>query len=284
MRSILHCLFLLLLTAFAVVCAQTNSSGAVWATPHDSYSSSIGVLGCKIDTDRVAYWPGSVDCSNICVSLSYEGRSVKLLRVDQSQGAFDISYDAWNYLYTGYSATKKPTSGGPVAMNYENVDASECQDLLHTDGHKLPLSAANSINFLASCLDGDTWVGKNYVLFNILDSLCSWGHDEECTLDWPTANQPTCPNTLGAPVALTTDPVYDVKYPSGQKVDAATGQAVNERDGGDSSNSYSTAGSNDDSDEKEGRAPGRTAPSLHVLAFSIAVPGLLFPFFSTSFR
>ena len=31
-------------------------------TPHDSYSSSVGVLGCKINTDRVAYWPGAVSC------------------------------------------------------------------------------------------------------------------------------------------------------------------------------------------------------------------------------
>ena len=67
-----------------VVAAQDGSSGAVWATPHDSYSSSIGVLGCKVNTNRVAYWPGSVDCNNICVSLSYEDRSVNLLRVDQS--------------------------------------------------------------------------------------------------------------------------------------------------------------------------------------------------------
>ncbi|KAI1631187.1 hypothetical protein F4809DRAFT_633488 [Biscogniauxia mediterranea] len=271
MRSVLHCLLVLLLLLLPIGCvyAQTNSSGAVWATPHDSYSSSIGVLGCKIDTDRVAYWPGSVDCSNICVSLSYEDRSVKLLRVDQSQGAYDVSYDAWNYLYTGYSATKKPTAGGPIPMNYENVDASECKDLIHTDGHKLPLSAANSMNFLTSCLDGDTWVGQNYVLFNILDSICSWGHDEECSLDWPTANQATCPSTLGAPVALTTDPVYNVKYPSGETVDASTGQVV------DVDNS---------DDDKEGRAPARTAPSLDVLAFSLAISsGILFPFFSTSF-
>ena len=61
-----------------------KDSGTVWVTPHDSYSSSVGVLGCKIDTDRVAYWPASVDCTNICVSLSYEGRDVKL-RLDTSR-------------------------------------------------------------------------------------------------------------------------------------------------------------------------------------------------------
>ncbi|KAH0006683.1 hypothetical protein KCU78_g12180, partial [Aureobasidium melanogenum] len=34
--------------------------GTISATPHVEYSSSIGVLGCKINTNRVAYWPMSV--------------------------------------------------------------------------------------------------------------------------------------------------------------------------------------------------------------------------------
>jgi len=213
----------LLLTAASCVVAD----GTVWATPHDSYSSSVGVLGCKIDTDRVAYWPDSVDCSNICVSLSYDDRSVYLLRIDQSTGAHDISYDAWNYLYTGYSATEKPTAGGAVAMEHEDVEASKCADLIHTDDNKLPLSAANSMNFLASCLNQpDSWVAKNHVLYNILDAICSWGDDEKCTIDWPTANQATCPHSLGVPVSLTTAPVYNIQYPTGQKVLASSGQVV----------------------------------------------------------
>ncbi|KAI1121947.1 hypothetical protein F5Y10DRAFT_91144 [Nemania abortiva] len=230
--------FLPLLAAASThaVVAGAATSGTAWATPHDSYSSSVGVLGCKVDTDRVAYWPGSVDCENICVMLSYEDRSVKLLRIDSSQGAHDVSYDAWNYLITGYSATKKPTAGGAVAMEFEYLDPSECSDLIHTDGHKLPLSASNSINYLASCLSQpDSWVAKNYVLYNIQDAICSWGHDEKCTLDWPNANQPTCAHTLGDPVALTTDPVYNIRYPSGEKVIASSGQVVSS--GGDSEDS-----------------------------------------------
>ncbi|XDG02450.1 hypothetical protein ABKA04_002065 [Annulohypoxylon sp. FPYF3050] len=209
----------------------SGTSGAVWATPHDSYSSSIGVLGCKVNTNRIAYWPNSVDCSSICVSLSYGGRTVNLLRVDQSQGAHDVSYDAWNYLYTGYSATERPTAGGAVAMTYANVDASQCADLLRTDGNKLPLSAANSMNYLASCLaQPDSWVAKNYVLYNILDSTCSWGHDEVCTIDWPAANQATCPSTLGDPANLTSAPVYNIRYPSGQTVVASSGEVVPAQD------------------------------------------------------
>lgn len=231
---LLNLLFTWLLLA---LCASAD--GTVWATPHDSYSSSVGVLGCKIDTDRIAYWPGSVDCNNLCISLSYGGRTLKLLRIDQSGGAHDISYDAWNYLYTGYSATSHPTAGGGIPMEYAELDASECASLIQTDGNKLPLSAANSMNFLASCLDqADSWVGKNYVLYNILDSICSWGRDEKCSLNYPAENQPKCPNALGAPVTLTTAPVYNIQYPSGKKVLASSGQVVPDGSGTSSGSNH----------------------------------------------
>jgi len=204
-----------ILTAATRVVAD---SGTVWATPHDSYSSSVGVLGCKVNTNRIAYWPGSIDCNNLCVRLSYEDRSVHLLRIDQSEGAHDVSYDAWNYLYTGYSATDRPAAGGATPMEFEDVDVSNCADLIKTDDGKLPLSAANSMNFLASCLSYDSWVAKNHALYNILDPICLWGYDEQCSLDWPNANQAACPHQLGTPSALTSAPVYNIMYPSGQKV------------------------------------------------------------------
>lgn len=197
----------------------------VWTTPHDKYSSSVGVLGCKINTNRVAYWPGSVDCDNICVKLSYEGRSVHLLRIDQSGGAYDISYDAWAYLQTGKSATSKPITGGTVAMEYEEVDASECADLIYTKDHKLPLSASNSMGFVSSCLSQpNSWVAKNHVLYNICDAICTLGHDEECSLDLATSNQPKCPHTLGLTSKLSSAPVYDIEYTSGKKIMAGTGE------------------------------------------------------------
>lgn len=209
-----------------------GTTGSASSTPHDSYSSSIGVLGCKVNTDRIAYWPMSPDCNDICVKVSHGGRSVNLLRVDQSGGAYDISYDAWNYLVTGESAADKPTAGGGINMEYENVDASNCKDLIHTKGSKLPLSAANSMNFLASCLKkSDSWVAQNYLLYNILDPICTVGVDEVCDLDWPKANQAACPHTLGVPAKLENDPVYNLQYPSGKKVlagsvPAAGGSAI----------------------------------------------------------
>ncbi|KAG5913212.1 hypothetical protein E4U42_001370 [Claviceps africana] len=212
---------------------QGDGAATIWATPHDSYSSSVGVLGCKIDTNRVAYWPQPVDCDGICVQVEYQDRRVHLLRIDQSTGAHDMSYDAWNYLYTGYSATERPTAGGAVEMKYRNVDASECRALLRTDGHKLPLSAANSMNFVAACLQRpDSWVANNYVALNIADAVCTLGVDEQCRLDWPGSNQPTCPHVLGRLVALKDRHVYNIEYPTGKSVLAGSG-ASSSRAGGD---------------------------------------------------
>ncbi|KAK1763163.1 hypothetical protein QBC33DRAFT_250691 [Phialemonium atrogriseum] len=216
-------------TISLLVAAAGAAAEGLSITPHDSYSSSVGVLGCKIDTNRVAYWPGSVDCNNICVKLTYGGRSVNLLRIDESQGAHDISYDAWNYLQTGDSATTNPITGGGVTMDYEDVDASECANLIKTDGQKLPFSASNSMNFISSCLaQPSSWVAQNYVLYNILDSICTLGYDETCTLDLATSNQPSCPHTLGLTDPLTdpADAVYNIEYPSGKTVQAGTSQAA----------------------------------------------------------
>ncbi|EFX05207.1 hypothetical protein CMQ_3276 [Grosmannia clavigera kw1407] len=213
----------------------TADAETVYVTPHASYSSSVGVLGCKINTDRVAYWPAEVDCNNLCVSLSYGGRSLYLLRIDHSGGAHDVSYDAWNYLLTGKSATEDPIAGGATAMTTETVDMANCADLLHAkaDGKTaLPLSASNSMNYLNSCLEqqaagNDSWVAQHYALFNIADPLCLYGYDEPCSLDdWPSQNQATCHHALGAAATLSdATPVYNIEYPSGTRV-LAGGAAV----------------------------------------------------------
>ncbi|KAB5511346.1 hypothetical protein GE09DRAFT_1272259 [Coniochaeta sp. 2T2.1] len=197
---------------------EAIASDSVYVTPHDRYSSSVGVLGCKIDTNRVAYWPGSVDCTNICIEVSYAGRSVKLLRVDQSGGAFDISYDAWNILVTGESARTHPVPGGGIAATYVNLPMSECVAAGLVHGGKLAFTGANSMNFLAAChAQPGSWVANNYVIYNIYNPTCTLGYDEVCTLDWATQNQATCPHQLGAMPPLTSQPVVDIIYPSGQE-------------------------------------------------------------------
>lgn len=203
----------------ASLTAAASTGNTIWATPHESYSSSVGVLGCKINTNRVAYWPQPVTCDNICVSVQYENRQVYLLRIDQSEGAHDMSYDAWNYLYTGNSASDKPVAGGAIAMTFQQVTPDKCSSLIRTSDGKLPLSAANSMNYVASCLDQPkSWVAKNYALFNILDPICTLGHNEQCNLDWPAKNQASCTHTLGLPDSLKDTPVYNIQYPSGKRV------------------------------------------------------------------
>lgn len=49
----------------------------------------------------------AVDCTKICVHVTYNRRSIDLLRIDQSGGAY-ISYDAWVFLQTGQSARDNP--------------------------------------------------------------------------------------------------------------------------------------------------------------------------------
>ncbi|QUC23429.1 uncharacterized protein UV8b_07670 [Ustilaginoidea virens] len=188
-------------------------------TPHDQYSSSVGVLGCKINTNRVAYWPGMPDCSNICVKVSYQGRSVNLLRIDQSGGAHDISYDAWNYLAFGKSAKEEPHMGGGITMQFEDVPAAECKHLL--DDGKLPLQAAGSMPFLVSCLaQKDSWVAKNHQLYNIATATCTLGHDEKCSFTGNNgANQPMCPHMLNDPAKLN-QAVVNIAYGTGKEVAA----------------------------------------------------------------
>ncbi|KAL6402791.1 hypothetical protein AUP68_13989 [Ilyonectria robusta] len=189
-----------------------RNHGSIFVTPHDKYSSSVGVLGCKINTNRVAYWPTEVGCDNICVKVTYEGREVHLLKIDYSGGAFDISYDAWNYLYVRKSATEDPQYGGELPMTYETVQPSECFPLL--DNGKLPLSAANSMDYVEHCLSQpSSWVAQNYQLYNINDPQCTSGVDELCTLDFAKSNQPSCPSTLGAPANLGLK-VKDIPYNS----------------------------------------------------------------------
>lgn len=197
---------------------RRGKSGSASMTPHEQYSSSIGVPGCKINTNRVAYWPGSPDCNNICLKVTKGDRSLNILRIDSSAGAHDLSYDAWNYLAFGESARSDPHEGGGVDMDYEYVDASECKHLL--DDGKLPLSASNSMNYVASCLsEPDSWVAKNHVLLNIADSQCKYGKDEKCKLDLNVSNQPDCPSGLGSQAEMK-DTVKNIEYGTGKVVDA----------------------------------------------------------------
>lgn len=154
----------------------------------------------------------------MCVKLTYQGQSLNLLHVDTSGGAHDISYDAWNQLVCGVSATEKACTGGGYDMQYEWVDMSECSSILTSGTGKLGFAAANSMDQISYCLDlknagDDNWTADNYELYNIDNPTCTLGYDELCTLDYPAENQPSCTHTLGAQPTLTTDHVLNIMYP-----------------------------------------------------------------------
>lgn len=208
----------------------SGSNIPVSTTPHDQYSSSQGILGCMINTNRVAYWPSPVDCGeSMCLKLSREGREVYVLRIDQSQPgphgeapAHDVSYDAWNYLYTGQSATTHPVMDGGINVTYTTVPMtdSNCQALINSPDKKLPVSAANSMNYVDQCLkDNGSWASTNLGLWNIANPTCTWGFaNDECTLNLAVSNQASCKNMLGLQQALTTMPVYNIVYGTGATV------------------------------------------------------------------
>ena len=88
------------------------------------------------------------------------------------------------------------------------------------EGDYLHLLAANSMNFVSSCMSQpESFVAQNYVLYNILDPVCKWGVDEECTLDLGVSNQPTCPSGLesNAPLGI---PVWKIEYGTGKLIQA----------------------------------------------------------------
>lgn len=114
------------------------SADTISVTPHEQFSSSVGVLGCLIDTNRVAYFPSFPSCKSPCLRLKDKdhGREVTLLHLDSSKGAHDIS-DAWNYLKTGSSAREDPSQGAGIEVDAEelSLDDEDCQALLsETDG------------------------------------------------------------------------------------------------------------------------------------------------------
>lgn len=189
-----------------------RASGSTSVTPHDKFASSLGILGCKINVNRVAYWPEVRGCDDLCVKVSANGRSVTLLVIDHSGGAHDISYDAWNYLATGQSATDNPTQGGGIPATWEDVPMSECAHLITEPSGRLAFSAPTGMNTVSNCLS-NPWFEQNYVLYNIYTSQCTYGFDEVCTLD---GNLPQCKHTLGEPAVLTTQPVYNIDYGTGK--------------------------------------------------------------------
>ncbi|KAK3948038.1 hypothetical protein QBC32DRAFT_373873 [Pseudoneurospora amorphoporcata] len=188
------------------------AAGEIWLTPHDLYSSSVGVLGCKVNVNHMAYWPEAIGCDDICVEVT-----------NPKNGLFNN----WNYLETGHPATEKDQivpSGGFTA-NYKTVDPNNCRQFINgTASGKIPFSAATSINYISNCVLNapNSFVAKNFELWNVYDSQCNLGYNEICeTPDFKAGfNQAKCPHTLGSQDKLVGQDVWNIRYPSGTFTEA----------------------------------------------------------------
>lgn len=202
--------------AFAAAAPMHEKRGtAISITPHDQYSSSIGVLGCKIDTNRVAYWPKQPGCDSVCVKVTRGDRSLHLLQVDTSGGAYDISYDAWNYLNSGKGASEDPQMGGGIDAEYESAPMSDCADLINEPEGKLALSAANSMGYYVGCGMPD-WM----TLYNIANPICTLGEDVKCSVDLAVSNQPSCGSSMLGIQTPLNEAVTNLQYGTGKAVAA----------------------------------------------------------------
>ena len=191
------------------------SAEAISVTPHEQFSSSVGVLGCLINTNRVAYFPSSPSCDKPCVRLTDKehGREVTVLHIDSSAGAHDISYDAWNYLKTGKSAKEDPQQGNGIDVEMEQItlDDSECKALLTGSNGKIPVMA-KSPQWGMEC-------PKDAVEFyNIGTSTCTTGTKEKCEV---SGDKVDCPSgDAGASGQLEGMSVKNIEYGTGKEVDA----------------------------------------------------------------
>ena len=188
-----------------------SAAASVQVTPHDSYSSSIGVLGCKVDPNRIAYFPSFPSCASLCKRVSHAGRSLVLLHADTSGGAYDISYDAFVQLVTGQSARVNPIAADPTVMEVEDVPTGDpaCRALL--PGGRLPMMAS-SPNWALGC---PGWEGL-VEFWNVMDTQCRWGRFEICGFD---GNVPSCPSGMANPtwVIPPDQHVKNIEYMTGKE-------------------------------------------------------------------
>jgi hypothetical protein len=158
--------------------------GTVLLDSHVEYSSSTGVIGCLIDTNRVAYWPGVPPCDDPCIRLAApNGRTIHVLHIDQSQGSFDISMDAFKTLKYGpgwRSINTQPESKWD-GVQYEYVSMKECAGILPNG--TLPV-VAKSPNKYIECARSEpqSFWATSTQLYDIDDPGCLRGLMQTCEL------------------------------------------------------------------------------------------------------
>ncbi|KAJ4367830.1 hypothetical protein N0V86_009667 [Didymella sp. IMI 355093] len=171
------------------------TTGTIALDSHVEYSSSTGVIGCLINTNRIAYFPMMPPCSNPCIKLTApNGNSINVLHIDQSGGSYDISMDAYKTLK--YGAGWKSINTLPEAkwdgVTYEYVSMDQCGGILPQG--TLPV-IAKSPNKYVECAASEpqSFWATHTQFYDIDDTRCLRGVMQTCEMV-PPNNTPTCAN------------------------------------------------------------------------------------------
>ena len=175
--------------------AQRSTGGTIALDSHVEYSSSMGVIGCLVDTNRIAYFPMTPPCSNPCIKLTApNGNTINVLHIDQSGGSYDISMDAYKTLK--YGSGWKSINALPEAkwdgVTYEYVTMDQCASILPNG--TLPV-IAKSPNKYVECAASEpqSFWATNTQFYDIDDTRCLRGVMQTCEMV-PPNNTPTCAN------------------------------------------------------------------------------------------
>lgn len=155
----------------------------------------MGVIGCLVNTNRIAYFPMTPPCSNPCIKLTApNGNTINVLHIDQSGGSYDISMDAYKTLKygAGWASINALPEAKWDGVKYEYVSMDQCKGILPSG--KLPV-IAKSPNKYVECVASEpqSFWAKNTQFYDIDDARCLRGVMQTCEMV-PPNNTPTCAN------------------------------------------------------------------------------------------
>lgn len=161
---------------------QSPNISSVALDSHVQYSSSLGVIGCLIDTNRVAYWPSAPPCDNPCVKLTApNGNTITVLHIDQSGGSYDISMDAYKTIKHGsnWRSINNASEAKWPGVTWEYVNMSECAGIIPSGN--LPV-IAKSPNKYISCVASapQSFWATHTTFYDIDDQRCLRGVMQTC--------------------------------------------------------------------------------------------------------
>jgi hypothetical protein len=179
--------------------SKRATTGTIALRPHVEYDSSMGVIGCLINTNRIAYWPLPPPCDNPCVKLTApNGNTINVLHIDKSTSSYDISMDAFKTLKYGadWRSVNTQVESEWEGVQYEYVSMDQCAGIL-PDG-TLPLIAKSTQSY-DNCVKSEpqSFWAKNSQFWDVDDGRCLRGKLQKCELV-PGNTVPQCADGAGA--------------------------------------------------------------------------------------